>query len=293
MALVDLDSAFQRFFAGTGGYPRPRRRLRNDSFTFPDPEQVRVDVGRGVLILPKFGRAARDNGTIRAVFHRQLEGRVRRVTIRRDALVRQRPSRSPGSARAETGGDHGGGGDRRGPRRGGAGRHLEWGPPRRPGVDGPGPAQAQAAPEEAGPDAARSKHRLKALTRLRAKTAKLTRRRRDTTHQITSKLAKNHCVVVIEDLKLGHDRLREGDRSGAGPNVAQKAGLNRAILDVSWGEIERQFTYKLAWRVPGPVPVHPLRSRGGRRRERRDRNPETGAHRPQTPSPAGTAGAAR
>jgi putative transposase len=37
MALVDLDSAFQRFFAGTGGYPRPRRRLRNDSF----PSRIR------------------------------------------------------------------------------------------------------------------------------------------------------------------------------------------------------------------------------------------------------------
>lgn len=40
----------------------------------------------------------------------------------------------------------------------------------------------------------------------------------------------------------------KGTVAEPGRNVAQKAGLNRAILDVSWGKIERQFTYKLAWR---------------------------------------------
>ena len=33
-----------------------------------------------------------------------------------------------------------------------------------------------------------------------------------------------------------------------GTNVAQKSGLNRAILDVAPGEFRRQLTYKMAWR---------------------------------------------
>jgi putative transposase len=94
-----------------------------------------------------------------------------------------------------------------------------------------------------------SKRRLKALNRLRAKTAKLTRRRRDMTHQITSTLAKNHRVVILEDLKVqAMTASARGTIAEPGRNVAQKAGLNRAILDVGWGEIERQLSYKLAWR---------------------------------------------
>ncbi|MDJ0531710.1 MAG: hypothetical protein QNJ70_04295 [Xenococcaceae cyanobacterium MO_207.B15] len=32
-----------------------------------------------------------------------------------------------------------------------------------------------------------------------------------------------------------------------GKNVKQKSGLNRAILDQSWGEFIRQLEYKLTW----------------------------------------------
>lgn len=242
MALFDLDSAFPRFFAGAGGYPRPHRRLRNDSFTFPDPEKIRVDVGRGILILPKFGRTSRDNGPIRAVFHRQLEGRVRRVTIGRDGThwyasvqvaVRVRRAPKPeGITEADViAADRGvvvpvatsdgallgapvtTDRDRRKLKR----------------------LQKKLARTQRG-----SKRRLKALKRLRAKTAKLTRRRRDMTHQITSTLAKNHRVVILEDLKVqAMTASAQGTVTEPGHNVAQKAGLNRAILDVGWGEIER------------------------------------------------------
>src|SRR5690606_14465195 len=54
-ALADLDRAYGNFFAGIAGYPRPRRRYENDSFTFTDPAQIRVDRRNRLLILPKFG----------------------------------------------------------------------------------------------------------------------------------------------------------------------------------------------------------------------------------------------
>lgn len=251
MALFDLDSAFQRFFAGTGGYPRPRRRLRNDSFTFPDPEQIRVDVGRGVLIVPKFGRTSRDNGPIRAVFHRQLEGRVRRVTIGRDGThwyasvqvaVRVRRAPKPeGITEADVVAA-----DRGAVVPVATSDGALLGAPVTTERDRRklSRLQKKLARTQRG-----SKRRLKALKRLRAKTAKLTRRRRDMTHQITSTLAKNHRVVILEDLKVqAMTASAKGTEADPGQNVAQKAGLNRAILDVGWGEIERQLTYKLAWR---------------------------------------------
>ena len=39
----------------------------------------------------------------------------------------------------------------------------------------------------------------------------------------------------------------KGTREEPGRNVTQKAGLNRTILDKSWGELRRQLAYKLAW----------------------------------------------
>lgn len=71
-------------------------------------------------------------------------------------------------------------------------------------------------------------------------------RRRQT---LRSTLAKNYHVVILEDLKVqAMTASAKGTEADPGQNVAQKAGLNRAILDVGWGEIERQLTYKLAWR---------------------------------------------
>jgi putative transposase len=40
-------------------------------------------------------------------------------------------------------------------------------------------------------------------------------------------------------------------------NVAQKSGLNRAILDQCWGELRRQLDYKTCWYGSALVAVHP------------------------------------
>jgi putative transposase len=39
----------------------------------------------------------------------------------------------------------------------------------------------------------------------------------------------------------------KGTVENPGTNVAQKSGLNRAILDQCWGEIRRQLEYKSSW----------------------------------------------
>ena len=38
-----------------------------------------------------------------------------------------------------------------------------------------------------------------------------------------------------------------GTAENHGKNVAQKSGLNKAILDQGWGEFQRQLDYKTAW----------------------------------------------
>jgi putative transposase len=79
-ALLDLDRAFVRFFAGGAGYPTPRRKHRNDAFRFPDPSQIGVDARRhGWVRLPKLGWCR-----YRLSRPRPFEGRLRTVTVRHE-----------------------------------------------------------------------------------------------------------------------------------------------------------------------------------------------------------------
>jgi len=94
------------------------------------------------------------------------------------------------------------------------------------------------------------------IARLRARQA---RRRADFTHKLTSDLAKNHGFVGIEDLRVkAMTASARGTVEDPGKNVAQKAGLDRGILDNSPGERRRQLTYKCPkyGSVLVPVPPH-------------------------------------
>ena len=83
------------------------------------------------------------------------------------------------------------------------------------------------------------------IARLKAKQA---RRRLDFTHKLTTDLAKNHGFVGIEDLHvMSMTASAKGTVEAPGSNVAQKAGLNRGILDNIPGERRRQLAYKAPW----------------------------------------------
>lgn len=70
-------------------------------------------------------------------------------------------------------------------------------------------------------------------------------RRRGFLNEMTSKLANSFAAIGIEDLNIsGMTASARGTLEDPGKNVAQKAGLNRSILDASPGELRRQLTYK-------------------------------------------------
>ncbi|MGA5044187.1 RNA-guided endonuclease InsQ/TnpB family protein [Streptomyces arboris] len=66
--------------------------------------------------------------------------------------------------------------------------------------------------------------------------------RRDALDQLTTRLVRENQVLVVEDLSIA-----SLVRSPRGKGRRRKAGLNRAILDASWGELLRQLRYKCAW----------------------------------------------
>ncbi|MFF4283178.1 RNA-guided endonuclease InsQ/TnpB family protein [Streptomyces kronopolitis] len=73
-------------------------------------------------------------------------------------------------------------------------------------------------------------------------------RRSSTQHLLTKRLVTQYAQVALEDLRVRNmTRSARGSVEEPGRNVAAKAGLNRAILDVGFGEIRRQIEYKAPW----------------------------------------------
>ena len=72
--------------------------------------------------------------------------------------------------------------------------------------------------------------------------------RKDFLHKATTTISQSHALVCIKDLQVRNmSRSAKGTVEQPGKKVAQKSGLNRAILDQGWGEFRRQLDYKVSW----------------------------------------------
>jgi len=92
----------------------------------------------------------------------------------------------------------------------------------------------------------RSNRRKKAVRRLAAVRARLARKRLDWAHQQTAALAGKYALVATEELALMNiTRSAAGTVEEPGKQVAQKAGLNREILDTAPGLFNSLFRYKV------------------------------------------------
>jgi putative transposase len=82
--------------------------------------------------------------------------------------------------------------------------------------------------------------------------------RTDALNKHSKTISKSHAVVIVEDLRIGNmTKSAKGTLDEPGRNVAQKAGLNRRILDQGWGAFARMLDYKLAWQGGLLVRVDP------------------------------------
>jgi len=96
------------------------------------------------------------------------------------------------------------------------------------------------------------------IAKLRARQA---RRRQDWLHKQTTDLAKNHSLVVLEDLRIQNmTRSARGTIEKPGRNVRAKAGLNRSILGMAWGKAGQMLAYKCPDRGGRLVKVNPRNS---------------------------------
>jgi len=251
-ALRDLDVAYKRWWTGVSGAPSPRRRGQNDAFRVKHHYCRLRRTGRrhGKLLLPKLGEVA-----IR--LSRKPCGELRSITIRRVAgqwfaAICTREEHEVAKAAAElpaVGIDRGiavfaalsSGEMIAGPN---VGRRAALKLRR---------AQRSLARKTKG-----SNNRRKARLRVARLHKRVADARKDFLHKVSTTIAKNHGVVVLEDLNVRNmTASAAGTLETPGRNVRQKAGLNRAILDQGWGVFRTMLAYKLEERGGRLVTVDP------------------------------------
>jgi putative transposase len=71
-------------------------------------------------------------------------------------------------------------------------------------------------------------------------------KRKDDIHKITTWLANNHGIIVLEALKTKNMmKSARGTIENPGKNVKAKSGLNRSIADEAWYLFEQLLKYKI------------------------------------------------
>ena len=93
-----------------------------------------------------------------------------------------------------------------------------------------------------------SRNWLKAKARIQRLQRRIADVRRDYLHKTSTRISKNHAMIVIEDLQVKNmSASAKGTLAEPGKHVAAKSGLNRSILDQGWYEFRRQLEYKSLW----------------------------------------------
>lgn len=251
-ALRDLDRAYQNWWAGRAEAPTPRKKGLNDSFRFPDPVSIKVErTGKsaGRIKLPKLGWVP-----FRGWY--PIPGDICNVTVSRRAgqwrvaVQWEREAAEPApSDLPPVGIDRGvtvfaalSDGTMIAPVNHGkkALRSLAR-------------AQRRLARKRRG-----SNNRRKQVSRVARIQMRVANARKDFLHKASTTIAKNHGVVVLEDLEVRNMvRSAKGTAEKPGRNVRAKAGLNRSILDQGWGQFAILLAYKLADRGGRLIKVPP------------------------------------
>jgi len=230
-SLLNLDGAFFKFFRGQNGFPRYKSKYDSEQ-SFQCPQHVKIDFSTGRLFLPKFKQG------IKTRFHRQFEGQIKTVTIRRKPsgkyfvsilvdeqtkpVIKQAPITEKQTLGIDLGLTH----------------FLidsEGNKTDNPGflkalLEKLGKVQQIFARKKKG-----SKNRQKQKIKVARIHEKIANQRLDFLHKLTAGLVfKNHATsFAVEDLHVS--------------GMVKNRKLSRAISDVSWSKFKELLSYKCVW----------------------------------------------
>ena len=216
-------------------YPKFRKKFENESFRYPDPAQLKIEKDR--IFLPKAGWVEmvmhREIVGTRQQRHRLAPGHILDVSIQVECEIDEPMLKIGAAEGVDAGVVHG--------------AVLSDGTVfDLPRVSEKEQRQVAAIQKTVARRQKGSKNRMKAVRRLQSLQARHTRRRRDAKHKMTTAIIRSVAVLCVEDLRVKNmTASARGTVEEPGSNVAQKAGLNRSILDVSPGETRFQYEYKM------------------------------------------------
>ena len=228
---LDLDQAYTIFFRKQANFPKYKKKFQPDSIRFP--QGVELDEAKQQIRLSKIGwvgyRKSRDIiGTIKNVSVSR-RGEKWDVSIQTEYEVS-----SPAPNPSEIGIDMGvkrfvtlSNGD-----------FVEPLNPFKQELEKLAKLQRKLARQKKG-----SRKTKRKIARLHCYIADS---RRDFLHKTSTKIAKNHSIVYVEDLKVSNmSASASGTKESPGKNVKRKSGLNRSILDQGWFSFFQMLPYKL------------------------------------------------
>lgn len=235
-AIKDLDEAYTKAFRGQGGFPDFKRKGVHESFTLSG-RYVAVEKINKRWALIKLAKV----GWVKIRMHRGLFGKITEASVKltgKGWCVSV--SYKMDGAIADVGGAVG------------IDRGVAVPMMLSDGTSYSLPANLAATDKrvrKAQHDAARGKHgsnrNAKAKRRVALLRAKVARIRKDWAHKATTDITLQYGTVVIERLRTKNmTRSAAGSLVEPGKGVAAKRGLNRAILNVGWHQIEAMLFYK-------------------------------------------------
>ena len=222
-ALQNLERAYTNFFQKRADFPKFKKKGQRESFRVP--QGFEVDNGNGRVKVPKMG-------WMRYRKSQEVLGEAKNITIsesggkwfvsiqtEREVTTPQHPSTSAVG--------------------------MDWGVVNFVTLSN-GEVVGQCQPlKKLLPKLAKLQRRMarkikfsknwrKAKARVAKLHSKIANIRKDFLHQSSKDISKNHAVVFVEDLQVKNmSASNRGTKAKPGKRVAQKSGLNRAILDAS------------------------------------------------------------
>lgn len=236
-AVINLDKAYKHFFRRVKNGEKagfPRFKSKHDSRQSYQSSTAKFKDGK--LYLPKIG-------FVKAVFHREFEGSVKTVTVSSEAgqyfasiNYEDGIDRVPGTNNGKSIGIDVGVKVFAYLSNGEAIKHVDL----KKEIADVIKAQKILSRRKKG-----SANRTKAKAKLAKKHLKLRNKRNDFLHKVTQRLSENQ-TIVVEDLKIKNmSRSAKGSIDNPNMRSSAKSGLNRSILQQSWGTFFDMLEYKL------------------------------------------------
>jgi putative transposase len=241
-ALVDLEKAYTNFFEKRADFPKFRKKGQRTAYRESDPRCITLDQQNSRIRLPKIGWVRYRNS-------REVLGVLKNVTVSEScgkwfvSISTRREVQQPEHPSTSVVG-------------------LDWGVVNFvTASDGQVAGQCQPLRKSL-PKLAQLQRRMsrkkkfsknwqKAKAQVGKLHSKIANIRKDFLHTVSANISKNHAVVFVEDLEV------KSMSKSATKKVAQKSGLNRAILDASPFALRRQLQYKTEWQGGLLVAVPP------------------------------------